>query len=147
MQIRSGEKRGLSLGRAVTGDLDPAELEAVVIDADLLLHCLSDIRIDRSLRRAAAMKALDVGSEAWTDVFDIYLPLARERLLEERPLRIRDDVNDQFVLSGGLSEKRDRRRERLPILRGGNAKAGVIVLNLDERLQPLLIGPLSQQPE
>src|SRR6266508_767282 len=145
MQIWSGEKRRFALRGTVAGDLDPAELEAIAIDADLLLNCRSDIRIDLSLRRAAAMKALDVRSETGPGVDDVNLLLARERLLEERPLRVRDDIDDQFAKRRRLSEQRDRGRKRLPVLRRGDAEACVIELNIEERLQPLLIGLRRQQ--
>src|SRR5262252_5985154 len=145
MQIWSGEKRRFALRRTVAGDLDPAELEAIAIDADLLLHCRSDIRIDLSLRRAAAIKALDVGSETGPGVDYVNLLPARERLLEERPLRVRDDIDDQFAERRRLSEQRDGGRERLPVLRRGDAEACVIELNIKKRLQPLLIGLRRQQ--
>src|SRR5215510_3636305 len=91
------------------------------------------------------MKALDVGSETGPSVDDLNLLLARERLLEEGPLRVRDDIDDQFAERRRLSEQRDRGRERLSVLRRGDAEACVIELNINERLQPPLIGLRRQQ--
>src|SRR5262249_25604206 len=144
-QIRFGEKRRLPLRRSVAGDLDPAELEMVVIDADLPSQLGSDIRIDLPFRRATTAPALDVGSETGPAGFAIDLPFACERLFEESPFRVRDDVNDELASRGCLPEQCDRRRKRLSILRGGDSKAGVIVLNFCESLQPLLIGLCRQQ--
>src|SRR5215510_13792110 len=91
------------------------------------------------------MKALDVGSETGPGVDYFNLLLARERILEERPLRVRDDIDDQFAERRRLSEQRDRGRKRLSVLRRGDAEACVIELNIEERLQPLLIGLRRQQ--